>query len=113
MRIISSPGSAAPLRPIDAPDAVENRTHRDQSPAAAARLRNSARTDTVAFPVIFVDRNHFVADQATVDAGVTAQKVFHAIYGDRPEASLTEASRAYTKTDSLRFRETPFSLRIV
>jgi hypothetical protein len=113
MRIISSPGSAAPLCPIHAPDAVENRTHRDQSPAAAARPLNSARTDPGIFPVISVERNHFEADRAMVDAGVMAQKVFHAIYGDRPEASLTEANRAYTKTDSLRFRETPFSVRVL
>lgn len=113
MRIISSPGSAAPLRPISAPDAVENRTRRDQSPATAARLRNSARTDTGAFPAISGERNHFVADRAMVDAGVMAQKVFHAVYGDNPEASLTEANRAYTKTDSLRFREIPFSLRVI
>ena len=113
MRIISSPGSTAPLRPVHAPDAAENRTHRDRSPVAEGRLRSSARADTGTVPAISVDRSHFVADKAVIDAGLMTQKVFHAIYGDRPEASLTEANRAYTKTDSLRFRETPFNLRVI
>ncbi|MGZ0247443.1 MAG: hypothetical protein ACKVH1_16040 [Alphaproteobacteria bacterium] len=48
----------------------------------------------------------------TVGAGVTAQKVFHAVYGSPAEASLPEANRAYTRTDSLRFKDVPFTLRV-
>lgn len=111
MRIISSPVSAAPLQPVRAPDAAGNRTHRDQAPTAAGVSRNSEAAHTVR--VTTGDRPQVWNGRATVGAGVTAQKVFHAVYGDRPESSLTEANRAYTKTDELRFRETPFSLRVI
>lgn len=112
MRIISSPVSVAPLQPVRAPDAAGNRTHRDQTPSAGpATFKNSASAR--ALPVTTGERAQELGNQATVEAGVTAQKVFHAIYGDRPESSLTDANRAYTKTDELRFRETPFSLRVI
>ena len=113
MRVISSPVSAAPLQPVRAPEAAGNRTHRDRSPTALGGSQDVARASAGARPAISGDYHQFVADQGVIGAGVTAQKVFHAVYGGRPETSLTEASRAYTNTDSLRFRETPFSLRVV
>jgi len=112
MRIISSPASVAPLHPVRAPDAAENRTHRDQAPTAAP-AQKPVRAEANAVQMKSGDRIQIWGDQGMVGTGVTAQKVFHAIYGDRPESSLTEANRAYTKTDSLRFRETPFNLRVV
>ena len=91
---------------------MTKRVKHDQTPAAAAAAsKNSAGART--FAATTGDRPQELGNQATVGAGVTAQKVFHAIYGDRPESSLTEANRAYTKTDELRFRETPFNLRVI
>ena len=52
-------------------------------------------------------------DQGVIDAGITTQKVFHAVSGAPAEAGLTDTNRAYTKTDSLKFREAPFSLRVI
>lgn len=112
MRIISSPVSASPLEPVRAPDAAGNRTHRDQAPTAkSAASVNSASARTI--PATTGERPPVLGNPAAVGAGVTAQKVFHAVYGGRPEASLTEANRAYTKTDELRFRDTPFNLRVI
>ncbi len=59
------------------------------------------------------DYHRFVTDQGLVGAGVTAQKVFHAVYGDRPETSLTAANHAYSNSDALRFGDTNLSLRVV
>lgn len=112
MRVISPPVSAAPLQPVGAPHAAGNRTHRDQAPATAAPASKStvsART----FAATTAKPSQGWDSQGTVEAGVTAQKVFHAVYGGLPEASLTEANRAYTKSDELRFRDTPFSQRVI
>lgn len=109
MRIISSPVSAAPVQPVRASDTAENRTHKDQAAANAPRKTSGAPVPTISpkeAPQVW-------ANQGMVDTGVTAQKVFHAVYGDRPESSLTEANRAYTKTDDLRFRDTPLSRQVI
>lgn len=109
MRIISSPIPAAPVQPVRASDAAENRTHRDQTAANAPRKTSGTPVPTVSPK----EATRVWTNQGMVDTGVTAQKVFHAVYGDRPESSLTEANRAYTKTDDLRFRDTPLSRRVI
>lgn len=111
MRIISAPVSGAPVQPVRAADTAENRTQRDQAAREAATPKGTAAGQS--FAAANSVRQQWWAGQGTVDASVTAQKVFHAVYGDRPESSLTEANRAYTKSDELRFRDTPFSLRLI
>lgn len=115
MRIISHPVSAAQLRPVEAPQGIRNRIPRgaspeagnpvagDDKPAPAGRSLSGAGTP---------ERSLSAGNTATVGAGVTAQKVFHAVYGGPAETSLPDANRAYNRTDSLRFKDVPFTLRI-
>lgn len=111
MRIISAPVSTAPVQPVRASNAAENRTHRHQAVSEATALNKPAERSDIS--VADNGRRQLWENQGTIGAGVTAQRVFHAVYGGRPEASLTEANRAYTKTDELRFREAQFSLRLI
>ena len=111
MRVISAPVQTAPVQPVRAANTAENRTHREQPSAEAAPSRDARKGDVPA--TAQNHRPHLWENGATVDAGVTAQKVFHAVYGEAPEASLTEANRAYTKSDELRFRDARFSLRLI
>lgn len=115
MRIISPPISATPLRPVEAPQGVQNRVPRESAPGAdtkASDRANSAPAGSAAPAAGAAKHAISVGDAATVGAGVTAQKVFHAVSGSPAEASLPEANRAYTKTDSLRFKDVPFTLRV-
>lgn len=110
MRVISAPVTTAYVQPVRATNAAENRTHRDQAAPGAAAPKGAR--EGKAFAVTQNHRPQIWENRGTVDAGVTAQKVFHAVYGEPPEASLTEANRAYTKSDELRFRDSRFSLRL-
>ncbi|MFT5486626.1 MAG: hypothetical protein ACI9JL_002382 [Paracoccaceae bacterium] len=113
MRIISQPVSATQLRPVEAPQALRNRVQRDSTPEAGNTVSNGANTASTGRTVSSaVERAVSTGNAATVGAGVTAQKVFHAVSGSPAEASLPEANRAYTKTDSLRFKDVPFTLRV-
>jgi len=114
MRVISSPVATAPVQPVRAPDSAENRLQRERFAAAgAARSPDVARANADAVPAMSGERAMLWGDQGVIDAGITAQKVFHAVSGAPAEASLTDANRAYAKTDSLKFRESPFSLRVI
>lgn len=116
MRIISQPVSAAQLRPVEAPQGLRNRVARDSAPEAHRNVSDGVKAAAAApaAPAQGGAENVLSAgDTAMVRTGVTAQKVFHAVYGGPAEASLPEANRAYTKTDSLRFTDVPFTLRVV
>ena len=111
MCVISSPVATAP---VSAPDSAENRLQSERFAAAgAARSTDGARANANVVPVMSGQRPMLWGDQGVIDAGVTAQKVFHAVSGAPAEASLTDANRAYAKTDSLKFQETPFNLRVI
>jgi hypothetical protein len=114
MRVISSPVAMAPVQPVRAPDSAGNRLQRERFAAeGTARSPDGARTNANAVPAMSAERPMLWGDQGVIGAGIAAQKVFHAVSGAPAEASLTDANRAYTKTDSLKFRETPFSLRVI
>lgn len=115
MRIISQPASATQLRPVEAPQGLRNRVQRDSTPEATNTASDRVSTASMrpAAPATGgVERALATGSAATVNASVTAQKVFHAVSGSPAEASLPEANRAYTKTDSLRFKDVPFTLRV-
>lgn len=115
MRIISQPVSATQLRPVEAPQGLRNRVQRDSTPEAGNAGPDSAVTAPAGRMISTTgaaDRAVSIGNTATVGAGVTAQKVFHAVYGGPAETSLPEASRAYTQSDSLRFKDVPFTLRV-
>lgn len=116
MRIISQPVSAAQLRPVEAPQGLRNRVARDSAPEAQGIVSDDAKAAPAAPAAPArgdADTALSASDAALLRAGVTTQKVFHAVYGAPAEASLPEANRAYTKTDSLRFTDVPFTLRVV
>jgi hypothetical protein len=114
MRIISQPISATQLRPVEAPQGIRNRVQRDSAPRADTNGSDGAKSPAIGSPssASATERAVSANNAATVGAGVTAQKVFHAVYGSAAETSLPEASRAYTRTDSLRFKDVPFTLRV-
>lgn len=114
MRIISQPVSATQLRPVEAPQGVRNRVPRDAAPQADAKAADGAKSAARGRePSTGVSEQAVSAGIAvTVGAGVTAQKVFHAVYGSPAEPSLPEANRAYNGADSLRFKDVPFTLRV-
>lgn len=115
MRIISQPVSATQIRPVEAPQGLRNRVQRDSTPeadSAAFDGANTASTGRAVSAAGVAERMVSKGNAATVGAGVTAQKVFHAVSGSPAEASIPEANRAYTKTDSLRFKDVPFTLRV-
>lgn len=89
MRIISPPISEMPLRPVEVPQGIRNRVPRDSAPGT----------------------DNKVSDSTNSASG--GQRVFHATHGGPAETSLPEVSRAYTKTDSLRFKDVPFTVRVV
>jgi hypothetical protein len=114
MRVISSPIATAPVQPVRAPDSAENRLQREQSATVhRARSSDTAPVKANMGTASSGEPAMLWGDQGVIDAGITTQKVFHAVSGAPAEASLTEANRAYTKTDSLKFREIPFSLRVI
>jgi hypothetical protein len=119
MRIISPPIHEMPLRPVEASQGIRNRVSRDAVPDAShagqkaadnAGSASGARDVAAARAMDGVARS---GNSAIVGASVSAQKVFHAVYGGPAEASLPDANRAYTKTDSLRFKDVPFTMRVV
>lgn len=112
--IISQPVSVTPLRPVGAPQGIRNRVQRDSAPQADTNVSGGAKSPALGSPstASAVERAVSASNVVTVGAGVTAQKVFHAVYGSPAEASLPEANRAYTRTDSLRFKDVPFTLRV-
>lgn len=116
MRIIPQPVHAAQLRPVEAPQGIRNRVSRDSAPETHAPEKDETKLATARGGVSVLtaaDRALSPGNTATVGAGVTAQKVFHAVYGSPAETSLPEARRAYDRTDSLRFKDVPFTLRVV
>ena len=94
--------------------AAWNRVQRDSAPQADTNVSGGAKSPALGSPstASAAERAVSASNAATVGAGVTAQKVFHAVYGSPAEASLPEANRAYTRTDSLRFKDVPFTLRV-
>ena len=114
MRIISQPVSATQLRPVEASQGIRNRVQRDFAPQADTNVSDGVKAPAIGrvSSAMAAERAVSASNAATVGAGVTAQKVFHAVYGSPAEASLPEANRAYTRTDSLRFKDVPFTLRV-
>ena len=116
MRIISQPVSAAQLRPVEALQGIRNRVARDSAPETGTPVTDEAMPATAQggdSVVTATDSVFSPGNTATVGAGVTAQKVFHAVYGGPAETSLPQANRAYDRTDSLRFKDVPFTLKVV
>jgi len=116
MRIISQPVHEMPVRPVEAPQGIRNRISRDTAPESGCRSPESTESGTRARSVSVTRPSgiaNSVGQSATVNAGLNAQKVFHALNGSPAEASLPDANRAYTKSDSLRFRDVPFTMRVV
>ena len=116
MRIISPPVSEMPLRPVEAPQGIRNRVPRDSAPGTDNKVSDSTNSASGGQRVSTAGAagaTLSAGNPATVGAGVTAQKVFHAAKGSPAETSLPEVSRAYTKTDSLRFKDVPFTVRVV
>jgi hypothetical protein len=116
MRIISPPISEMPLRPVEAPQGIRNRVPRDSAPGTNNKVSDSTNSASGGQRVSTAGAagaTLSAGNPATVGAGVTAPKVFHAPHGGPAETSLPEVSRAYTKTDSLRFKDVPFTVRVV
>jgi len=116
MRIISPPVQEMPVRPVEASQGIRTRISRDTAPESGYRSSDSAGSGVRARSVSVtrsLDAAISVGHSATVSAGLNAQKVFHALNGSPAEASLPDVNRAYTKTDSLRFRDVPFTMRVV
>lgn len=116
MRIISHPVQEMPVRPVEAPQGIRNRISRDTAPESGYRSPESAESGSRARSVAVIrpsDAAISAGQSAMVSAGLNAQKVFHALNGSPAEASLPDVNRAYTKTDSLRFRNVPFTMRVV
>ena len=115
MRIVTSPVSNAQMQPVRASDAVRSRVRRDQEPVAVVKAADpvkNARPSSSSLQNVSGDRQLVSGAPALVSVSVTSQRVFHAFYEDRPEESLVHANRAYSKTDSLKFRDIPFTLRV-
>ena len=115
MRIVTSPVSHTQMQPVRASDSVRSRVRRDQESVAVVKTADpvkNARSGSSSLQAVSGDRQLVSGDPALVTVGVTAQRVFHACYGDRPEESLVHANRAYAQTDSLKFRDIPFTLRV-
>jgi hypothetical protein len=116
MRIISPPVKELPVHPVEAPQGIRSRVSRDPTPDAGYKASDSAGNGSGARRVSAITVSGAalsVRHSATVGTGLSAQKVFHALNGSPAEVSLPEVNRAYTKTDSLRFKDVPFTMRVV
>jgi hypothetical protein len=90
MWIISQPVSATLLLPIGAQQGIRNRVQHDASPRADTNVSGGAKSAALVSLSTASAAEWAVSasNAATVGAGVTAQKVFHAVYGSPAEASL-------------------------
>ena len=101
MRIISLTVSEIPLRPVEAPQGIRDRVPRDSAPGTDNKVSDSTNSASGGQRVSTAGAagaTLSAGNPATVGAGVTAQKVFHATNGSPAETSLPEVSRAYTKS---------------
>ena len=113
MKIVASPPCfqrRRPFRTVVGADRASPREDPDRKTAPGGRAGPTAE------PVARrggTDGASVASGKAPVcDAGVVAQSVYHERFDGRREESVVHVTRAYSRTDELRFRQTPYTLRV-
>ncbi|MGB0629289.1 MAG: hypothetical protein ACPGRZ_01215 [Alphaproteobacteria bacterium] len=115
MRVVSFPQAALQTAPVAAVERTgaggQGRTPA-QDGVGQKRAERGGANGLNSVPAR-TPRQYLQADAALVGIGLTAQNMFHGGNGGPAEENIVRAAKAYADIDGMRYRQTPFSYRVV